>query len=191
MYHHRVGLCQQLVQLLAAVTVALNDFQVHVVGQGQRSPYGRLAATHDDDVLHILIMLLAHNLPDIGDILCRGHEVGQVAHAQLVETAGNDGLVAPLDGHHMIGVVGSAEVFQRLVEYLCRFAQLDTEQHQCAVMDIPPLPHPRQFQTADDVLSSEHFRIDERVDAQVLEERLIGLRQIFVVVDACHGLLGP
>ena len=70
-------------------------------------------------------MLLAYNLADVGYVLLGGHEVGQVACPQLVETAWYDGVLAALDGHHVVGVVGAAELAQGLVQDFCRLAQLD------------------------------------------------------------------
>ena len=87
-------------------------------------------------------MLLAHNLADIGDIVLRRHEIGQVAHLQHVKTARDNRLVATLDSHHMIRVVRTAEVLQRLVQYLCLTAHLDAKQHQGTAMHIPTLTYP-------------------------------------------------
>ena len=145
MNHHCVGLAEQLVQALAAVGVNLDDLGVHIVGHRESGSHGRLATTHDDDVVHILIVLLAHNLADIGDILAGGHEIGQVVELQLVQTARDNRVAASLDGHHMIGVVGTAEVFQGLVENLAALAQLDAQQDEGAVVHIPALAHPRQL----------------------------------------------
>ena len=81
---HRVVVGKQLVQFLTALCRLLDNLDVHVVGRLQRGAYGRLSSSHDDDVLYVGIVLLANNLTDIGDILLRGHEVGQVVKLEGV-----------------------------------------------------------------------------------------------------------
>ena len=113
---HRFLTLEQFVQLLTAVGILLDDLQMHVVGDGKCRADSSLTTAHDDHVLHILIMLLSHNLSDIGDILLGGHEVGQVVDVQLVHTARYQRVASSFDRYDMIGVVGTAEVFQGLVQ---------------------------------------------------------------------------
>ena len=135
-------------------------------------------------------MFLADDLADVGDILLRGHEVGQVIAFQFIVTTWDDRLALAFDGHHMVRIIGTAEVFQRLVEYLARLPQLDAKHHQCSVVHIPALTDPRHAQSVDDVTCREHLRIDELVNAQLLVELLnVGLH-ILAVVDLCHRLAG-
>ena len=53
-------------------------------------------------------MLLANNLPDIGNIFLGGHEIGEVANTQLIETTRDNGVFATLDSHYIIRIVGTA-----------------------------------------------------------------------------------
>ena len=90
----------------------------------------------------------------------------------------------------MVSSPRSAKVLQRLVEYLAPLPQLDAKQHESAAVDVPPLAYPRHFQSVGDVGGGQHFGVDHRVDAYLLEELLVLGLQVFVVVDAGHGLLG-
>ena len=134
-------------------------------------------------------MLLAHNLADVGYVLLRSHEVGEVIELQRVETAGDDGLAVALDGHDVVGVFGAAEVLQRLVQNLAALAQLDAQEDEGAVVDVPALAHPRHLQTVGDVDGRQHLGVDHRVDAHLLEKLLVLCREVLVVVDARHRLL--
>ena len=118
-------------------------------------------------------MLLANNLADVGNVVLRCHEIDQVVDLQHVQTAGNDGFVAALDGYYVVGIVWAAQILQRLVQYLGLVAQLDTQQHQCTVMHIPALAYPRHLQTIDNVDGSKHLRVHQRVNAQRTEQLLV------------------
>ena len=78
---------------------------------------------------------------------------------------------------------------ERLVEHLAGLAELDTQHHQRTVMDIPSLPHPRHFQTVDDVAGSQHLGIDDAADAHFVEEFLVLRIHILRTVDLGNGLL--
>ena len=56
-------------------------------------------------------------------------------------------------------------------------------------MNIPSLSYPRHLQSVDDVLCSKHFRVDNAVDAHLLEESLVYFLSIFRVVDLSHSLI--
>ena len=53
--------------------------------------------------------------------------------------AGNDGLVASLDGNDVVGVVGSAEFPQGLVENFAVLPELDGQHDECAAVHVPAL----------------------------------------------------
>ena len=108
---------------------------------------------------------------------------------QFVITTGNQGVIIALDGYHMVRVIRSAELFQRLVENLAGLAKLDAQQNQCASVDIPALTYPRHFQSVGDVDSCQHLWVNERVDAHLLKHFQLMGSQIFNVVDTSHRLL--
>ena len=78
MNHHGIIGSKQLVQSFTTGCVNLDDLGVHVIGHGECCPDSRLSAAHDNDVVHVLVVFLAYNLPDIGNILAGGHEISQV-----------------------------------------------------------------------------------------------------------------
>ena len=88
MDNHRVDIVQLLIQLFAARLVSLDDFQVHIVGSCLRYAYRCLAASHNDDILYIGIVLLAGNLADIRNVFTGGHKIGDVVDAQLIVATG-------------------------------------------------------------------------------------------------------
>ena len=108
--YHDIDVGQFLVELLAALCILLHYLEVHVVGCCLGNAYCRSSATHDDDVLDVGIMFLAHYLADIRDILAGGHEVGYVVDVQLVVTTRYQSLVSTLDGHDVVWIVRAAEV---------------------------------------------------------------------------------
>ena len=110
MNHHCINIVQKFIQAFTAGFIVLNNLQIHVVGSCQCHAYSRLAATHNDDVLDVGIVLLATNLSHIVDILAGSHQVGQVVDLQLIVTTRNQCLAFSLDSHHMIGVVRSTQV---------------------------------------------------------------------------------
>src|SRR5574344_1205606 len=188
-YHHAVGVTKQRVEFLASLLVLLDDFHIHIVGHCQSHPHRSLSATHDDAVLHVGIVLLAHQFAYIRDILLGSHEVCQVTVVQFVVTTWDDGLSTTLQCHNMIWVVRSAKQFNGLVEYLACLAQFYTEHHQCPSMHIPSLPHPTEFQGIDDIGSSKHLGIDKRVDTEFLEKWFEFRVEILIVVYSRYCLL--
>ena len=110
-------------------------------------------------------MFLAHNTSDIGDVLLCGHEVGEVVVFQRIVAIGDDCVSIPLDGHNVVGIVGTANVFQWLVENLTVVVELDAQHHERASMNVPALSHPRHLQSADDLTCCEFFRINQVVNA--------------------------
>ena len=189
MNHHCLLAFKQFVKFLTALGILLDDLHMHIIRYGEGRTNGCLAATHDDHVLHVGIVFLAYEFPDVWDILLGGHEISEVVDAQLVETTWDQGVAATLDGYDMIGIVRSAEVSQRLVQNLRRLTEFDTQEDEGTTMYIPPLTNPRQLQAVGDICSHQHLGIDKRVEAQVLKERLQLRRQVFVVVDTGHCLL--
>ena len=161
MYHHRVVAIEQFVEPFAARLVQLNDLQIHVVGCSLSHADSRLSAAHYNDVLHVGIVFLARDFTNIWDVLASGHEVGDVVHMQLVVTTWYQRVVVALDGHHVIRVVGAAELFQRLVQYLARLTQLDAQHDECAPVNVPALTYPRHLQAVGDVNSCQYLRVDE------------------------------
>ena len=136
-------------------------------------------------------MLLAHYLPDVRDVVLGGHEVGEVVELKHIVASGDDGVDAPFDGHHVVGLVGAAYLAQRSVEYLAAFAQLDAQHDECSVVDIPSLAHPRHLQAVDNVFSGQRLGVDYRVDTHLAEQLLVVGKHIFVGVYARHGALCP
>ena len=187
--HDAAGV-DEFVELVAASLIRLEDLHLHVLGHEFRGTHGRGSATHDHDVLHVGIAFLAHDAADVGDVLARGHEVGDVVEHEHVVASRDDGLVAALDGHDVVGRLGLAEVLQRLVQDLAGFAQLDAEHDEGTVVDVPALAHPRHFQSVGNVDGGQVFGIDERGDARIVEERLHLRIQILAVVDLGHGAMG-
>ena len=61
--------------------------------------------------MNISIVLLSHNLADIGYIILGGHKVSQIVELQDVKTARDDGLTLSFDGHYMVGILRTAQVF--------------------------------------------------------------------------------
>ena len=106
-----------------------------------------------------------------------------------VVAAGDERLVAALDGHDVVGQAGSAQLVQGDVQYLGLLAHLGAYQDEGAAAEFPPLAHPAHADGGHDLLGGQHFGVDERVHAQLLEEFLVLGQQVFVVVDAGHGLL--
>ena len=188
-HHHAVGV-DEFVEFFAAGFVGLDDFHLHVFGHQCRRPDCRGSAAHDDDVFHVGIAFLAHDAPDVGNILARGHEIGDVFELQHVVASRNDGFLAALDGHDVVGRLGLAEVFERLVEDFGGLAQLDAEHDECAVVNVPALPHPRHFQAVGNVHGGQFLGVDERGDAHALEMRLQFRVEELVVVDFGHRALG-
>ena len=178
-----------VVQAVAPCLVGLDDLHVHIFGHGLHRSHRRCSATHDHDVLDVNIMFLAHNLADVRDILFCRHEIGEVIELQRVVTARYDGVGSAFYGHHMIGVVGSAEVFKWLVQDLATFAQLDAEHHERPVVNVPPLSHPRHLKTVVYVFTGQKLRVDERTDAETCEKLLLFGFNIFGVVNLCDRLL--
>ena len=188
--YHTFGVAEQVVETLAALLVQLNDFHVHIVRHGKRSSHGSLSSSHDNHVLHVGIVFLAHYLAYVRDIFLCGHKVGKVCIVQFVISSGDDGLTTTFDCHDMIGVVRPAKLLEGLVEYLTCLAQLHSEHHEGTVMKIPPLSNPTELQAVDNIGCGKHFGIDERIDAQLLEERLELRVEILIVVYSCHSFLG-
>ena len=135
-------------------------------------------------------MLLAHNLADVWDIVAGSHEVSQVVELQFIITARDDGFAASLDGHHMVRVVGTADVLERLIENFAGFAQFDTQHDEGAIVHIPSLAHPTHLQSVVDIHSGQHLRIDQLVDAQFAEEILSLLVHVFRIIHLGNGALG-
>ena len=127
MNHHRVAVAKQFVEFLTSLGILFDNLYVHIVGRSEGCTDRGLVATHHNDVLYVGIVLLTHNFADIWDILLSGHEVDKVSHTQLIETARYDGVFTPFDGYDMVGIIGAAEVAQRLIQYLRRLAQLNAE----------------------------------------------------------------
>ena len=96
--------------------------------------------------------------------------------------------MATLDGYDVVGIIGTAEHAQRLVENLAVVAQLDGEHHKRAAMYVPALSDPRHLQTVVDLLGSQYLRIDELVNPQFLIELPNVVFYIFSVVDLRHRL---
>ena len=183
-------LVEYFVEVLTPCLVLLDDFALHVFGHFLHGSHGRASSAHNHHVLYVHIVLLAHYFSDVGNIVASGHEVSQVVEFQLVVTAGDDGFVASLDGHYVVGVVGSADVLERLVQYLAGLSQLDAEHYQGTVVHVPSLSHPTHLQSVVDVDSGEHLWIYQLADAQSLEELLCLRIHVFGVVHACHRSLG-
>ena len=80
MNHHRVAVAKQFIELFAAFGILLDDLDVHIVGSCECSTDGCLITTHHNHVLYISIVLLTHNLADIGDVFLSGHEIDEVTH---------------------------------------------------------------------------------------------------------------
>ena len=110
MYHHRIPVLKQFVEPFAAFCILLDNLDIHIIGSCQGYSYGGFAATHDDDVLHVGIMLFTYNLTYIRYILSGSHKVCQVVHSQLVHTAGNDGVAISFYGYDVVGVVWSTQI---------------------------------------------------------------------------------
>ena len=117
-YYHDVALVDELVEDVASLLVLLYDFQVHVVGYVVGYTHSGLVSSHDDDIAHVLISLLADNLPYVRYVLLGCHEVGEVLVLYHVHTAWYDCLPSPFYRYDVVWVVWAAEVFQRGVQYL-------------------------------------------------------------------------
>ena len=141
--------------------VLLNDFQVHIVWSDFGHSDGGTSSTHDNDILDISIMLLAGYLADVGDILPCGHEIGEIVVLQYVIATRDKRLSFALDGHHMVRVIRSAQVFQGLVQYLASFAQLDTKHDEVTSMQVPALSYPRHLEAVGNVSCCKHLWKDE------------------------------
>lgn len=190
-------LAQALVQLLAAHGVFFYNLGVHIFGHYLHCSHGSVATSHHHDVLHVNVMLFTYYLTYIRNVVFRGHEVGQVEELQLVVAARYDGFVAPLDGHYMVGVVGPADVFERLVKYGARLSELNAQHDERSSVHIPALSDPRHLQSVDDIFGSQHLRIDDAVDAHLLEKLHVDGFCVFGIVylghrfacsqGVCHG----
>ena len=89
----------------------------------------------------------------------------------------------------MVWVVRTADVLERFVEDFASFAQLDAEHDECSVVHIPTLANPTHFQTVIDIYCSQHLRIDELADAQILEEFLCLWLHVFRIVNTGYRTL--
>ena len=187
-HHHAVGF-EQFVESFAASLVGLDDFHLHIFGHQCRRPDRRRSTAHNDDIFHVGIAFFSNDAADVGNVLPRGHEIGDVLQFQHVFASRNNRFVASLDRHDVIGRLRFAEVFERLVEDFRRLAQLDAEHRECAVVNIPTLPHPRHFQAVGNIDGGEFFGINQRSDADALEIFLDFRVEILVVVDFCDGSL--
>ena len=135
-------------------------------------------------------MFLTYNLADVGNVVAGGHEVGEVVEFQLIVTTRDDGIAASLDGYHVVRVVGTADVLERLVEDFASLTQLDAEHHEGAVVHIPALAHPTHLESIVDIYGSKHLWIDELADTEFLEEFLCLRFHVFRIIHTCHGALG-
>ena len=181
---------EDIVEIFAAILILLDNLALHVFRHLLHGSYGSASATHHHHVLHIYIMLLSHNLADVGNVVAGGHEVGEVVELQLIVTTRDDGFAASLDGYHVVRVVGTADVLERLVEDFASLTQLDAEHHEGAVVHIPALAHPTHLESVVDIYGSEHLRIDELADTEFLEEFLCLRFHVFRIIHTCHGALG-
>ena len=180
---------EHLVELCAALFAGFDNLNIQIIGHGFHSAYGGASSTHNHHVFHIDIMFLTHDFAHVGNVLPRGHDVNHVVELQFVVTTRDDGVAVAFDSHHMIRVVGAADVLEWLVEHLARFAQLDAQHHQSTIVHVPALAHPAHLQSVDNIGSGQHFRIDNGVDAQLVECLHERVGSIFVVVYLGHSFL--
>ena len=146
---------------MAAFDVLLDDFHLHVFGSHLCRADGNAASAHDHDVADVLVVVFSGYLTDVGDVLLHGHEVHEVQLLQGVVTTGDDGVHAPLDGNDEEGGGPGVQLMERNVEYVCRAAQLDGDEHQFATVDLPPLADPAHLDGVHDFAGGKHFRVDE------------------------------
>ena len=155
------GVVYDVVKMVAARLISVYYLHVHVLGHGLYRPDGSGTTAHYHHALDVDIVFFTHNLADIWYELLRGHEVSEVVKLQRVVTTRYDCFAATLDCHHVVGVVGSAKVFQGLVKNLASLTQLYAEHHESASMHVPTLSYPRHLQAVVDVLSCQHLRVNE------------------------------
>ena len=181
---------EDVVEVFATALVYLDDLALHVLGHLLDGSHGGASTAHDHHVLDIYVVFLAHDLADVGDVVARGHEVGEVVELQLVVAARDDGLASSLDGYHMVGVVGAADVLEGLVQYLASLAQLDAQHDECAVVYVPALAHPTHLQSVVDIDGGKHFGVNQLADTQFPEEILCLWVHVLRVIHLGDGSLG-
>ena len=81
MDNHRINFVEKLVKTLATLLINFYDFDIHIFGSSQCYTHRGLAASHNDYVLHVGIVLLAGNLMDIWNVLTCSHKVSNIVDA--------------------------------------------------------------------------------------------------------------
>ena len=100
------------------------------------------SSTHNHHVAYVGIVLLAHNLTYVLDVLLGCHEVSNITVQQHIVTAGDDGVVSTFHSHHMVGSVLVTEVAKLDVDDMGCLAQLDAQHHKGATLNLPVLSDP-------------------------------------------------
>ena len=136
-------------------------------------------------------MFLAHNLSNIWNVLLCCHEISEVVELQNIITARNDGVGIALYRNHMVRVVWSTYLFQRFVQYFASLTKLNAKHHQCTIVHIPTLAHPRHLKSVDDVSCCQHLRINQFIDTELSEEFLLFGSNEFCIINLRHRLLCP
>ena len=202
--NHRLGRHKRL-EFFRPFPVRLN--QLDAVVDGGEFPCGthrQLSSANQEAVLHGWIVILARQVPNLRQILLGGHEKHKVARQNLLITIRADGFAVTLNRHH-VEIVPMRHTYllqgvpHQLIVLIADFlltdrvgiVHLHTQQQQFTIVELPHLTHPAITRARLDVLRSQQFGINQRLDAHVLEQSKIFGLHIFVVIHSCHSPFRP
>ena len=119
-----------------------------------------------------IVILLARDTAYIGKRTLGGHKIDDISSMQLIGTTRDDGLALTLDGNNMIGLL-LAQLVDGNVEYQRALTQLYTQHHECTTAELPPLAYPAHLQAVSNLLSGQHFGVNQAVNTKILKELFI------------------
>ena len=188
-YERLVQLLGQTVSLLAVV---LHQLDVHLVLQLRRDPDADARAAQNHEALNLDALLARQLRNALGRLLARD-DIDRIALEKLVLPAGDDGLHAARDGH---GAELRDRPVGRQIDQIApqqRRGRLQTEHHQreASAREIDIVGRGGVTQQIYHLQRSHLLGVEQVVDAHADEHLLVVGLQIFVVVDAGDGLLGP
>jgi len=166
-----------------------NHLEGEVIGQQLSGFDGNTTTSHEQDVFDLSTFFAAQP-PDGFHGGGLRNVVDQIPVLNHIFTGWYERGIMSFDGGNTQVIFFPENVSQGFPQNRSPLTYLDTNKQQFALAELMPLPGPRSFEAVNNFLGSQQLGVNEGMDAQLFEERLVFLVHVFGIVDAGDCLFG-